>query len=43
MSGNALIHPYSIVSRNENEFIRIVSGNGVKLTDTYTQLTRNHQ
>jgi adenosylmethionine-8-amino-7-oxononanoate aminotransferase len=33
VSSNALIHPYSIVSRNENEFIRIVSGEGVKLTD----------
>ncbi len=33
MDSNALIHPYSIVSRSENEFIRIVSGEGVKLTD----------
>ena len=33
MSSDALIHPYSIVSRDENEFIRIVSGDGVKLTD----------
>ena len=33
MDSNALIHPYSIVGRSENEFIRIVSGEGVKLTD----------
>ncbi len=33
MSSSALIHPYSVVSREENTFVRIVSGNGVKLTD----------
>lgn len=33
MSNNALIHPYSVLSRDENTYVRIVSGNGVKLTD----------
>ena len=33
MGNNALIHPYSVLSRDENTYVRIVSGNGVKLTD----------
>lgn len=33
MSNNALIHPYSVLSRDENTYVRIVSGKGVKLTD----------
>lgn len=33
MTDSALIHPFSIVSRNENEFIKIVSGEGVMLRD----------
>ena len=33
MDSNALIHPYSVVSRDENSYVRIVSGDGVTLTD----------
>ncbi|WP_419842176.1 aspartate aminotransferase family protein [Candidatus Poriferisodalis sp.] len=33
MSGNALIHPFSVLRRDENEFIEIVSGEGVMLRD----------
>ena len=33
MDSNALIHPYSVVCRDENSYVRIVSGNGVTLTD----------
>ena len=33
MSGSALIHPFSVLAQHENEFIKIVSGEGVMLRD----------
>ena len=33
MSGSALIHPFSVLAQDENEFIKIVSGEGVMLRD----------
>ena len=34
MGSNALIHPFAVASRDENEFIEIVSGEGVMLRDS---------